>query len=139
MDAVSRRTHEIRLTVPFHDLDPMHIVWHGNYLRYFDQARFALFAAAGVDLYRYSVKNEILFPLIRTATKHIIPLRHNDDIAVSATVMDADIKITLHFAIRRLTDGAVCARGSGDQVAVKLPGMETLYEIPDDIRKALLP
>ena len=41
------RSHEIRLSVPFHDLDPMDVVWHGNYLKYFDMARFALFREAG--------------------------------------------------------------------------------------------
>ncbi len=45
------RSSEVRLTVPFHDLDPMRVVWHGNYLKYFDIARFALFRKAGVEAY----------------------------------------------------------------------------------------
>jgi len=40
---------DIRLTVPFHDLDPMNMVWHGNYLKYFDVARFALFDKCGIE------------------------------------------------------------------------------------------
>jgi len=34
---------EISLSVPFHDLDPMNMVFHANYLKYFDKARFHLF------------------------------------------------------------------------------------------------
>ncbi len=26
-------------TLPFHDLDPMRVVWHGNYMKYFEIAR----------------------------------------------------------------------------------------------------
>ena len=44
---------DIDMKVAFHDLDPLQIVWHGNYLKYFDVARFGLFAAAGIDLYQY--------------------------------------------------------------------------------------
>ena len=33
---------EIRTKAQFYDLDPMQIVWHGNYARFFEQARCAL-------------------------------------------------------------------------------------------------
>ena len=54
---------EIKLKVPFHDLDPLQVVWHGNYFKYFDIARFGLFEKAGIDLHRYQVENQYLFPL----------------------------------------------------------------------------
>lgn len=131
------RSHEIRLSVPFHDLDPMDVVWHGNYLKYFDMARFALFREAGIDLYRYSRENSCLFPVIRTRTKHILPLKYDDAFVCRAEVREAGIKIVIDFEIRRIGDGQVCTRGRGEQVAVKLPEMETLYEIPVDVRRAL--
>ena len=33
---------EVVLTVSFHDCDPMGVVWHGNYFRFFEVAREAL-------------------------------------------------------------------------------------------------
>ena len=33
---------EISTQAQFYDLDPMQIVWHGNYARYLEQARCAL-------------------------------------------------------------------------------------------------
>ncbi|WP_368860434.1 acyl-CoA thioesterase, partial [Klebsiella pneumoniae] len=33
---------EVSITVPFHDVDAMEVVWHGNYFRYFEIAREAL-------------------------------------------------------------------------------------------------
>ncbi len=131
------RRHEIRHRVPFHDLDPMDVVWHGNYLKYFDMARFALFRAAGIDLYRYGRENGCLFPVIRTSTKHILPLKYDDAFICRAEVLEAAIKIVIDFEIRRVDGGEVCARGRGEQVAVRLPDMETLYEIPAAVRNAL--
>ena len=45
-----QKSFEIKIRVPFFDLDPMQIVWHGNYLNYFEMARAALFEHNGVDL-----------------------------------------------------------------------------------------
>ena len=137
MNRKKRKSAEIKLTVPFHDLDPAQIVWHGNYLKYFDMARFALFKDAGIDLYEYFIKKKYAFPVTKTSTKHIIPLRHRDEFICKATVVDARIKITLDFEIRLAESGVVCTRGKGDQVAVKMPEMELQLEIPAEISRAL--
>ena len=34
---------DVAIKVQFYDLDPMGIVWHGNYTRFLEQARAALF------------------------------------------------------------------------------------------------
>ncbi len=137
MNKKKRKSVEVELSVPFHDLDPARIVWHGNYLKYFDMARFALFKDAGIDLYKYFIEKKYAFPVIRTSTKHIAPLRHGDEFICKATVIDARIKITLDFEIRLADTGVVCTRGKGDQVAVKMPEMEMQLEIPADIGRAL--
>jgi len=140
MDNKKQISHEVKLSVPFHDLDPMHIVWHGNYLKYFDIARFGLFSSAGIDLYEFYKKTNYLFPLTKTSTKHIIPLMYNDAFTCKATVIEAQIKIVIDFEIRRpgrSGSDEVCTKGRGEQVAVKYPEMEIMFEIPGEIRKAL--
>lgn len=128
---------EIQLKVPFHDLDPMQVVWHGNYFKHFDQARFGLFEKAGIDLYRYQLEKQFLFPITKNAIKHIAPLGPNDDFICKATVTEARYKIAMAFEIRLATTGKLCARCTSEQVAVKTPSMELEFEIPKDIRKAL--
>ena len=39
----------VDVEVPFHDVDVMGVVWHGHYLKYFEQARTALFQKIGFD------------------------------------------------------------------------------------------
>jgi acyl-CoA thioester hydrolase len=137
MSEKTPKSAEVRLKVPFHDLDPAQIVWHGNYLRYFDMARFALFKDAGVDLYDYFTGKRYAFPVTKTSTKHIAPLRYGDEFICRAKVLEARIKISLDFEIRLAHSGLVCTRGRGDQVAVKMPEMELQLEIPVEIRRAL--
>lgn len=132
-----RFDHTIYLNVPFHDLDPMMVVWHGNYFKYFDRARFALFEMAGINLYHYMTDHQFVFPITRTSAKHILPLRPNDKISCKATVLEAHNKIAMAFEIRRQSTGELCTRGTSEQLAVKLPDMELEFEIPSDIRNAL--
>ena len=137
MNSQNYKSHEMQFTVPFHDLDPMRMVWHGNYLKYFDTTRAELFYAAGFDPLEYFKKTQYLFPITKTSTKHIVSLRYRDDFKCKATVVEAEYKIVVNFKIRLVKDGQLCAKGKSEQVAVKYPEMEIMFEIPDDIRNAL--
>jgi acyl-CoA thioester hydrolase len=137
MNSHNYKRHEVQFTVPFYDLDPMRMVWHGNYLKYFDTTRAELFYAAGFDPLEYFKKTQFLFPITKTSTKHIVSLRYRDDFKCMATVVEAEYKIVVDFKIQLVKDGQLCAKGRSEQVAVKYPEMEIMFEIPDDIRNAL--
>ncbi|KUG23249.1 4-hydroxybenzoyl-coa thioesterase domain protein [hydrocarbon metagenome] len=131
-----QKSFEVKIKVPFYDLDPMQIVWHANYLNYFEIARAALFENNGIDLYTFAEKYQLIFPIIKTSTKHVLPLRHNDEIICKATIVDAYVKLIVDFEIRKATDGKICTRGRTEQVAVKIPEMEMLFSMPEEIRRA---
>jgi len=137
MDEQERYSYEVTLKVPFFDLDPMQIVWHGNYLKYFDIARSELYDHLGVNLFAFHDRTRCIFPIIRSSVKHIHPLRRGDEFICRATVKDARSKIVIAFEIRLVRDGTICARGSTEQVAVLGPDMEMVYTIPEEIRRAL--
>ncbi len=128
---------EITRRVPFYDLDPIQVVWHGNYMNYFEDARVALLQAHGIDLYEIYQRTAIVFPIIRTSTKHILPLRYQDEFVCRAIVRRpaSSSSSTSRSGWRRT--GQVCTRGRTEQVAVKAPEMEILFSIPDEIRQAL--
>ena len=128
---------EIIHKVPFYDLDPMQIVWHGNYFLYFEDARVALLAQRGIDLYKFYLKTQYLFPIVKTSTKHIYPLRNGDEFICKATIIEGKTKIVVDFEIRLKSDDRICTRGRTEQVAVKAPEMEIMFTIPDEIRLAL--
>lgn len=41
--------HSFETEVPFFDVDAMHIVWHGNYVKYLETARCAFLSSIGYD------------------------------------------------------------------------------------------
>lgn len=137
MSNEKNRICEVVLKVPFHDLDPLQMVWHGNYLKYFDIARSTLFVQGGVDLFDYFKTTNYIFPIIKASTKYIASLRYLDEFKSIATVVEAQYKIVIDFEIRLLKNNQICARGRSEQVAVRHPDMEIMFEIPADIRAAL--
>ena len=127
----------VRLTVPYYDVDLMQVVWNGNYLKYFELARQALFRKCGLDLRRYLQEKRYVFPVIRSRIKHIYPLRLDDEFCCTATLKEARVKIVLDFEIKRISDGKVCATGRSEQAALLVPEMEMAFKIPAEIEKAL--
>ena len=127
----------VRLRVPYYDVDLMQVVWNGNYLKYFEVARQALFRECGLDLRRCLEEQRYVFPVIRSAIKHIHPLRLDDEFSCTATVREARVKIVLDFEVKRISDGKVCATGRSEQAALLLPEMEMAFRIPAEIEKAL--
>jgi acyl-CoA thioester hydrolase len=130
-------THEAKISVPFHDCDPMQVVWHGNYFKYFEIARDGLLYKLGVDLQSYFQKAQYVFPIIKTSIKHVSPLRHRDEFICKATLTDARFKLAFSFEIRLVKDNKLCAKGKSEQAAVKYPEMEIMFNIPEDIRTTL--
>ena len=126
----------VTLKVPYYDVDLMQIVWHGNYLKYFDVARHALFRKYGVDLCRYTEDKRYVFPVVRSTIKHIRPLRFDDDFTSTVVLKEARVRILLDFEIKLISDGKLCATGRSEQVAVHVPEMELVFQIPQDIQKA---
>ena len=137
MNSDKNRTCEVKLTVPFHDLDPLQMVWHGNYIKYFDIARSAIFSQAGINLFDYFNRTNYLFPITKTTTKYVSSLRYLDEFRCTVKVVEAQYKIVLEFQIRLTENNRICAKGRSEQVAVKYPQMEIMFEIPEEIRKAL--
>jgi acyl-CoA thioester hydrolase len=128
---------EKKFVVPFHDLDPMQVMWHGNYLKYFDITRDALFNKLCVDLYQVYEDTQYIFPIIRTSIKHIFPLRFRDKFICRAVLKEVKYKITIAFEIRLIENNRLSAKGKSEQVAIKIPEMETMLRIPEDIRQSL--
>jgi acyl-CoA thioester hydrolase len=135
--ADARRTATVRFSVPFVDVDAMQIVWHGNYLNYFDLARDRLYCDAGLDLYRVAVDSGVIFPITRTQTKHIRPLRFRDEALCTATLVEAECRLVIEFEIRLASDGQLCATGRTEQAAVHLSDGRLELRLPEAIRRAL--
>ena len=116
-------------TVAFNELDPMNVVWHGNYANYFELARAALLHKIGMG---YAAMQEFgyAWPVVKLSCKYIRSARLGQRLAIRAEITEYHNTITLKFAIRDAESGELLTRGETMQMAVSVASGETCMVSP---------
>ena len=118
------------ITVRFSEVDSMKIVWHGNYLKYFEDGResFGLKYSLGyLDVYKHNV----MIPIVKVNCDYKRPLVYGDVLVVETTFVSSDAaKIVFDYRITRKLDGEVVATGSTTQVFLT-PEAELILTAPE--------
>jgi acyl-CoA thioester hydrolase len=128
-------TVDVDLEVPFHDVDPLKVVWHGHYYKYVEIGRTALLRARGVDFGLPSIEGSTAY-VIETKCRHTYPLHYGDKFRVRTWIADCEHMVTIGFEILNLTQGKRSAWGHTLLASVNAAG-ELLLEIPEPIRRLL--
>lgn len=124
-----RFTCEVELTVPFHDVDMMGVVWHGNYFRYFEIAREALLNQFDYG-YRQMKASGYLWPVVDTRVKYRDSLRFEQRIRVCATLEEYENRLRIAYQIVDATSGKRTTTGYTIQVAVEESSGEMCFVCP---------
>jgi acyl-CoA thioester hydrolase len=115
--------------VPFHDVDVMQIVWHGNYLRYFELARTALVQAMGFDWPEVRAWGYVM-PVVDVKIQYKRYLVYNQDLELIARCADPLLPaFDLRYEIKDLK-GELYATGSTRQVYVDAETKAISYALP---------
>ncbi|MGH8442321.1 MAG: acyl-CoA thioesterase [Nevskiaceae bacterium] len=123
------RSAETLITVPFHDLDPAGIVWHGHYAKYFEVARCLLLESFGYN-YDVMVESGYAWPVIDLRVRYVKPARFGQQIRVKATLDEWEYRLKIDYTIHDRAGARMC-KGSTVQVAVDIATREMLLRSPD--------
>lgn len=88
----------ISLHIPFHDVDPSNVVWHGRYFKYFELARCALLDQINYN-YEAMAKSGYVWPIVKTNAKFVRPLVFNQIIHVAATLREWEMRLLMDYRI----------------------------------------
>lgn len=117
---MSRWQAAVEFAVPFHDLDPLGVVWHGNYAKYFELARGALLRSIDYD-YPQMQESGYAWPVVDLHVRYPRPLRYQQEVRVSARIVEHENRLRIRYEIRDRAAGSRLTYGDTVQVAVKLP------------------
>jgi acyl-CoA thioester hydrolase len=120
---------EAVVKVQFYDLDPMEVVWHGNYPRFLEMGRCALLDRLD---YNYAQMREsgYAWPVVDMRIKYVRPIRMAETIVVTASLAEYENRLKLDYRIRRQSDGEVLTKAHSVQVAVSMATGEMQLESP---------
>ena len=125
-----RFTAEVELTIPFHDVDMMGVVWHGNYFRYFEIAREALLNQFNYG-YRQMKASGFLWPVVDTRVKYRHPLTFEQRTRVRACIGEFENRLRINYDIFDAESGQRATSGYTIQVAVDDASGEMCFVSPD--------
>ena len=122
-------TAEIQIKVPFHDIDVKGIVWHGNYLRYFEEARAELLDKIGYGY--FAMKDSgYAWPVVDARVQYIKPLHLQQNIKVLARLVEYERQLKIDYEIFDIESGERTTKGYTTQVAVDMGNNELCFASP---------
>lgn len=125
----------VDIHVPFHDADPAGVAWHGNYFRYFDDARCALLNVIGYS-YREMIQDGFYWPIVQTTVKYLKPIPFDARITVAARLVEWDYRLKISYEIYD-TRRVLMTKAHTVQVAVAADTGEMHIGAPDGLRSCL--
>jgi acyl-CoA thioester hydrolase len=120
---------EVELQVQFYDLDPMHIVWHGNYVKYLEVVRCALFDK--ID-YNYTQMKEsgYQWPVIDMQLRYAGSAVFGQRLKLHAEIVEWENRLKIDYLITDAETGKRLTRASTTQVAVNMSTGEMCFVSP---------
>jgi len=109
---------EVEVEVPFHDVDLAGVVWHGHYMKYLENARWALMSRVGFGL-DAMLESGYVWPVIGLEVKYIRAARYGERLRVQASIVEWDAKLVLNYLMVDAQDeNSRIGRAQTTQVAV---------------------
>lgn len=125
-----RFTIDVDIFIPFHDCDPMGIVWHGNYLRYFEIAREQLLNQFDYG-YRQMLDSGYIWPVVDVKLKYRRSVKYEQLISVNAKIVEYENRLKINYIIFDKETNEKLTTGHTIQVAVEQETNELQFVCPD--------
>jgi acyl-CoA thioester hydrolase len=127
--AASRWHAEVEIQVQFYDLDPMEVVWHGNYVKYLEVARCALLDAIGYN-YAEMKASGYMWPIVDMNLRYAAPATFGQRLRLRAEVVEWENRLRIDYLVSDAGTGRRLNRASTTQVAVDIASGEMCFVSP---------
>lgn len=119
----------VEWVIPFHDLDPLEVCWHGHYARYLELARTALLQKIDYDCPQMKTSGYV-WPVIELHIRYAQPLRYQQKIQIVARLKEWENRLKVNYEILDADSGRRLTRAHTIQVAVDARNGEMCFVSP---------
>ena len=127
--APSRWSAEVEMQVQFFDLDPMQIVWHGNYVKYLEVARCALLDSIHYNYVEMQASG-YAWPVIDMQLRYVGSASFGQRLKLRAEIVEWENRLKIDYLITDAQTGKRLNRASTTQVAVDMASGEMCFVSP---------
>jgi acyl-CoA thioester hydrolase len=122
----------IDVTVAFHDIDIIGVMWHGHYLKYLETARWHLMDQLDFG-YDTMAASGFAWPIVEMHVKYLHAARMGEQLNVRASLVEWENRITMNYLVTRAADQERVARGKSVQVAVDAKTLALQFITPEPL------
>ena len=119
----------IYIKAQFYDIDPMNVVWHGHYARFFEQARCQLLDSIDYN-YGAMEKSGYIWPIVDMQVRYVRPIKCFQVFIVTATIVEYLNRLKIKYEITDKETGEVLTKAHTIQLAIKADTGELCIETP---------
>jgi acyl-CoA thioester hydrolase len=116
------------MRVPFHDVDPAGVVWHGRYFKYFEQVRRTLLEDLDYS-YESMMASGYIWPVVDASVRFVRPLQLDQTFKVSACIVEWELRLVVEYRIHG-EDDILYTKARTVQVPVDATTRELLIGSP---------
>ena len=116
----------------FYDLDPMQVVWHGNYPRFLELGRNALLDKLGYG-YNEMTAGGWAFPVVEMRLKYLKTIKLGQGLRVRAGLVEWENRLVVDYEILDQASGALLTKARTTQVAVSAKTGELSFVSPPEL------
>lgn len=114
--------HTTELEVKFSEADPLGIVWHGHYIRYFEDGRESFGKQHGIG-YLAFYENGYVIPVVNAQCDYKKSLRYGDTVRVETEYIPTEAaKMLFKYRLFKVATNELVASGSTIQVFLDKEG-----------------
>ena len=120
----------LALSVRFSETDAMGVVWHGNYLKFFEDAREAFGKKYGIE-YLSIHSHGFFVPIVKSEIEHKASVFYGDEIEILIELVFLKAaKIKFNYKIYNKKSKTIVATGSTTQVFLASKNRELMLNKP---------
>lgn len=117
------------IDVQFFDLDPMNVVWHGNYVKYLEFARCDMLSKIGYT-YDDMKKDGFAYPVAKMDLKFIKPALFMQKLKIVTTLVELEPSLNIKYEIFDAKTNEKIFTAKSMQICVDINTLESVYTAP---------
>ena len=123
---------DVCIKAQFYDLDPMQVVWHGNYPRFLEEARCALLDLIGYN-YLEMERSGFAWPIVDMRLKYVRPVKFAQQVKVTATLLEYETRLRIAYRITNIDTGETLTKAETTQFPVSISTGQVSLSSPDPL------
>ena len=122
------------IEIPFYDLDPMNVVWHGNYVKYLEEARCEMFKNLKYT-YEDMGADGIAYPVAKMDLKFIKSCRFGQKIKVTTLLEEIEPCIMIKYIITDASTDEKILTARSMQICINTKNGESIHCAPSGLKE----